>query len=101
MAKPPPILARVFRGPRVESAHRGSAAVVDERGALLASCGAPRLAFSARSAAKPFQAMPLLLAGGEKRFRLSDAEIALLCASHGGEPRHTAGGGEPLPKGGL
>ena len=32
--------------------------------------------------------MPLLLAGGEKKFGLGDAEIALMCASHGGEPRH-------------
>jgi L-asparaginase II len=101
MAKAPPVLARVFRGPRVESAHRGSAAVVDERGALLASCGDADLAVYARSAAKPFQAMPLLLAGGERRFRLSDAEIALLCASHGGEPRHTAVAAELLRKGGF
>jgi L-asparaginase II len=101
MTKAPPILARVFRGPRVESAHRGSTAVVDERGALLASCGDARLPVYARSAAKPFQAMPLLLAGGEKRFRLTDAEIALLCASHGGEPRHTAVASALLKKGGF
>ena len=101
MTKAPPVLARVFRGPRVESAHRGSAAVVDERGALLASCGDANLAVYARSAAKPFQAMPLLLAGGEKRFRLTDAEIALLCASHGGEPRHTAVASGLLRKGGF
>ena len=30
MPKPPPVLARVYRGPRVESAHRGSVAVVDD-----------------------------------------------------------------------
>ncbi|HEY1251256.1 MAG TPA: asparaginase [Thermoanaerobaculia bacterium] len=101
MTKAPPILARVFRGPRVESAHRGSAAVVDERGALLASCGDAALPVYARSAAKPFQAMPLLLAGGEKRFRLTDEEIALLCASHGGEPRHTAVASQLLKKGGF
>ncbi len=41
-----------------------------------------------RSAAKPFQALPLLEAGGERAFRLGDDEIALTCASHGGEPRH-------------
>jgi L-asparaginase II len=99
--KAPPILARVFRGPRVESAHRGSAAVVDERGALLASCGDAALPVYTRSAAKPFQAMPLLLAGGEKRYRLSDADIALICASHGGEPRHTALAAQLLKKGGF
>jgi L-asparaginase II len=99
--KAPPILARVFRGPRVESSHRGSAAVVDERGALLASCGDASQPIYARSAAKPFQALPLLLAGGEKRFRLGDAEVALICASHGGEPRHAALAAQLLKKGGF
>ena len=101
MTEAPPILARVFRGGRVESGHRGSVALANERGDLLASCGNPSLPIFARSAAKPFQAMPLLLAGGEKRFRLSDAEIALLCASHGGEPRHTAVAAALLKRGGF
>src|SRR6201987_790350 len=90
MTKAPPVLARVFRGPRVESAHRGSAAVVDERGALLASCGDAHVAVYARSAAKPFQAVPLLLAGGEKWFRLSAVAIAVLFASIAGAPRSPA-----------
>ncbi|MEP6993455.1 MAG: asparaginase [Acidobacteriota bacterium] len=101
MTKAPPILARVFRGTRVESVHRGTIAVVDERGSLLASCGDPSAPVFARSAAKPFQAMPLLLAGGEKRFGLSDSEIALLCASHGGEPRHASLAGRLLRRGGF
>ena len=88
MTKAPPVLARVYRGPHVESVHRGSVAVVDEKGRLVAHCGDAHTPVYARSAAKPFQAMPLLLAGGEKRFSLGDAEIALMCASHGGEPRH-------------
>ncbi len=101
MTKAPPIVARVFRGTRVESAHRGSAAVVDERGTLLASCGDPAAPVYARSAAKPFQALPLLMAGGEKRFRLSDDEVALACASHGGEPRHASLAAQMLKKGGF
>ena len=88
MAKASPVLARVYRGPRVESSHRGAVAVADESGTLVASCGDGALPVYARSAAKPFQVMPLLLGGGEKAFRLGDAEIALMCASHGGEPRH-------------
>ena len=101
MAKAPPILARVYRGPRVESAHRGSAAVADERGRTLASVGDAAAPVYARSAAKPFQAMPLLLAGGEREFRLSDAEIALMCASHGGEPRHALLAEKLLRRGGF
>jgi L-asparaginase II len=84
----PPILARVLRGDRTESVHRGSIAVVDEDGALLGRAGSPRDAIYVRSAAKPFQAMSLLEAGGEKAFRLGSDEIAVICASHGGEPRH-------------
>jgi L-asparaginase II len=83
-----PVLARVLRGGRVESLHRGDVAVVDEEGVLLAWAGDPRRPIYVRSAAKPFQAMPLLAAGGERAFRLGSDEIALMCASHGGEPRH-------------
>jgi L-asparaginase II len=101
VTKPSPLLARVYRGPHVESTHRGSAAVSDERGRLLQSCGDAHLDVYVRSAAKPFQAMPLLLAGGEKRFELSDAEIALLCASHGGEPVHVRTARGLLRRGGF
>jgi L-asparaginase II len=101
MPKAPPVLARVYRGPRVESLHRGSVAVVDERGALLAGCGDPTAPVYVRSAAKPFQAIPLLEAGGEKSFRLTQEEIALMCASHGGEPRHAQTAGRMLRKGGF
>ena len=97
----PPILARVWRGDRVESAHRGSVAVVDEDGRLVAGAGAPRGGIYLRSAAKPFQAMPLLEAGGEKVFRLGRDEIALFCASHGGEPRHVRVARRILDRGGF
>jgi len=97
----PPVLARVYRGPYVESLHRGSVAVVDERGGSIAACGDPGESVYARSAAKPFQALPLLLAGGERRFRLGDAHIALMCASHGGEPRHVRAAEELLRRGGF
>ncbi len=98
---PPPILARVTRGDRVESVHRGSVAVVDEAGCLRASAGVPRAGIYWRSAAKPFQAMALLEAGGETAFRLGSDEIALICASHGGEPRHVAAARRLLERGGF
>jgi L-asparaginase II len=68
MSSPAPVLARVFRGGRVESTHRGSVAVVDERARILAFAGNPMARIYLRSAAKPFQAMPLLAAGGERAF---------------------------------
>ncbi|MEA2572446.1 MAG: hypothetical protein QOI24_4447, partial [Acidobacteriota bacterium] len=53
-------LARVYRGGLVESFHSGSIAVVGSDGNLLAYAGDPALVTCIRSAAKPFQAMPLL-----------------------------------------
>jgi len=41
-----------------------------------------------RSALKPFQAMPLV-AGFADQYALSDADIAVLCASHNGEAAHS------------
>ena len=74
---PPPILARVWRGNRIGSVHRGSVAVMDAEGRLVAAAGVPRGRIYLRSAAKPFQAMPPLEAGGEQAFRLGNDEIAL------------------------
>jgi len=96
-----PVLARVLRGGRVESLHRGDVAVVDEDGRLLASCGDPDRRVFVRSAAKPFQALPLLERGGAEVFRLAAPEIALMCASHGGEPRHVRAASRMLSRGGF
>ena len=83
-----PVLALVTRGGRLESQHRGDVAVIDEEGQTIASAGDPRRRIYLRSAAKPFQALPLLEGGGEQAFGLTNDDIALMCASHGGEPRH-------------
>ena len=93
------ILANVYRGPHVESFHTGSIAVVDARGRLLALAGDPHLKTSIRSAAKPFQAIPLLEYGGVDEFELTGEEIALTCASHGGEPVHVSTAAALLRKG--
>ena len=95
------ILARVYRGPHVESFHSGSIAVVDSHGHLLAFAGDPNFRTSLRSAAKPFQAIPLLEYGGVDEFELSPEEIALTCASHGGEPLHVSTAAAMLRKGEL
>jgi L-asparaginase II len=43
-----------------------------------------------RSCAKPIQVLPLIEDGGADALGITDAEIALACASHNGEPRHLA-----------
>jgi len=72
----------------VENVHMGSVAVVDRSGKLLYSAGEPHYMTFTRSALKPFQALPFLLAGGADRFGFSRPELALLCASHSGEESH-------------
>ena len=93
------ILARAYRGDYVESFHTGSIAVVDSLGRLLAYAGEPGLQTCLRSAAKPFQAIPLLEYGGLEEYELSGEELALTCASHGGEPVHVATAAALLRKG--
>jgi L-asparaginase II len=81
-------LAQLTRGAAVESIHYGSIAVVDRQGRLLSAAGDPAVVTMTRSALKPFQAMPFVAAGGPERFGYSKAQVALLCASHSGEPCH-------------
>jgi L-asparaginase II len=54
-----------------------------------------------RSAVKVLQALPLVASGAADRFGLTDAELALACASHGGEVRHAATAASMLAKAGL
>ena len=77
-------------GYTVENIHMGSVAVVDTSGKLIWSAGDPDAMTFTRSALKPFQALPFVLAGGPARFGLSSAELALMCASHSGEDKHLA-----------
>ncbi len=70
--------------------HYGAIAVVDVDGNLLASYGDPLLKAFLRSAAKPFQVMPFVLAGGLDHFGITPQELALMCASHSGTDEHVA-----------
>jgi L-asparaginase II len=80
----------VTRGAIVESRHRVHAAVADSTGRVIASALEPSVVTHWRSCAKPFQVMPLLESGGFDRAGWGDDQLALACASHGGEPEHVA-----------
>ncbi|MEO7998804.1 MAG: asparaginase [Gemmatimonadaceae bacterium] len=80
----------VTRGGVVESRHRVDAAVVDANGELLHRAGNPGVFTWWRSCAKPFQVMPLVESGGLQKLDWKGDELALACASHGGEPEHVA-----------
>lgn len=92
-------LVSVYRGGRLEAFHIGSIAVVDCYGRLVASAGDPAVETFLRSTAKPFQAIPLLQEGALEEFDLTGEELALICASHGGEPHHVSTAAAILRKG--
>ena len=82
-------LVHVIRGGLVESIHRGDLAVVDWQGNLTYSVGAPKDKVTfIRSSSKPIQALTVVESGATEHFGLSEAEIAMMCASHGGEDGH-------------
>lgn len=76
------------RGGLVECVHHGSIAVVDLDGKLIAGAGDPASVNFTRSSLKPLQALPFVEAGGMSRFGFTSQELALMCASHGGEAVH-------------
>src|SRR5947209_2527105 len=84
-----PVVVEVTRGDRVESAHRGAIAVCDAHGSLRLAIGDVASPVYPRSSLKPIQAIPLIETGAASLFSLGSEEIALACASHSGEPRHT------------
>ncbi len=96
-----PILVQALRGGVVESAHRGALAVVDADGGLHSALGDIERPIFPRSAIKLLQALPLVASGAAERWGLGDEELALACASHGGEPRHTATAAAMLAKAGV
>jgi len=95
-----PVVAEALRGGRVESAHRGSGAVVDADGAIVMAFGDIERPVYPRSAVKALQALPLIESGAADRLALSPKEIALACASHSGEPEHVATARAMLAKAG-
>jgi L-asparaginase II len=94
-------MMEVVRGGLVESRHQVHVAVVDARGGLVAWNGDPDTMTFYRSAAKPFQALPLVEEGVTDRLGLTSEELALCCASHEGEDAHVAGTRSILAKAGL
>ena len=94
-------LVAVRRGPMVESIHRGRLVFCDPAGNVLDATGDPEAYVFARSSAKPFQALPLVLSGAADAFGLTDEELAVACASHNAEGPHLAAVRSLLEKAGL
>lgn len=76
-----PIHVIVRRGGVVESRHVAHAVAVQD-GAVVGEAGDPGETCFFRSSAKPIQALPVI----RERADLTDAEVAIVCASHQAEP---------------
>lgn len=94
-------LIELTRGGYSECLHFGAVAVVNARGDVLAHVGNPGLVTFSRSTLKALQALPFVEAGGPHQLGYTQAEVALLCASHNGEPMHVLAAQSMLDKAGA
>jgi L-asparaginase II len=94
-------LVETFRGGTRECVHFGALALSDARGRVLAHAGDPHWVTFTRSTLKPLQALPFVQGGGVAHFGLSRGNLALLCASHNGEPMHVQQVEQILGKAGV
>ncbi|MEL6519668.1 MAG: asparaginase [Pseudomonadota bacterium] len=79
----------IWRGEIRESVHNVLAVVCDRAGNVEEAWGNPTEVILPRSSSKMIQALPLLTSGAAEAYRLTDAHLALACASHQGAPIHT------------
>lgn len=78
----------VRRGARVESVHQVAACVAGVDGEIVMRVGTVQTPVFLRSSAKPFIAAAAVRAGVLERFGFGERELAVMCASHNGEPGH-------------
>jgi L-asparaginase II len=78
----------VTRGPRLESVHAVAACASDAAGNVLLALGSIDEPVFLRSSAKPFITGAGVRAGTVERFGFDDRELAVMSASHNGEPFH-------------
>ena len=92
-----PVLAAVVRSGFVESRHTGSLVALDGSGRVALAVGDVDAAVLPRSANKPLQAAAMVRAGLD----LDGSLLALVAASHSGEPLHVEGVLDILAEAGL
>ena len=84
--KNPQAMAELWRGAMLESVHAGHAVICDAKGVVQA-WGDPDAVIFPRSSCKMVQALPLMESGAGAG--LTQAQLALACASHQGAALHT------------
>jgi L-asparaginase II len=80
-------MVEVLRGGRVESSHAGHAVICNAKGEVVRAWGNPAAMIFPRSSCKMIQALPLLESGVGRD--LTQAHLAMACASHQGAAVHT------------
>ena len=91
----------VTRGALAESVHAVVACAADASGNVALSYGDIDAPIYLRSAAKPFIAAAVMASRANERFGFDEREIAVMAASHNGEPEHVAAVVSILAKIGL
>jgi L-asparaginase II len=80
-------MVELWRGDLLESMHCGHAVICDAKG-IVAAWGNPEAVIFPRSSCKMLQALPLIESGAASAHGLTDAHLALSCASHNGAQLH-------------
>lgn len=87
MAEP---AVEIRRGGKVESLVHADGVVVESSGRVVAWFGNPERETYWRSSAKPFQAIPVITSGAAAQYHFTAEDLAMICASHGGEEKHVS-----------
>jgi L-asparaginase II len=85
-----PLRVERLRAGVVEAFHNVDLVMVNARGEIVAQYGDPKRPAPPRSASKLAQAVPYITTGAADAQKASEAELALICASHSGMPIHVA-----------
>jgi len=82
------LITKVMRSGHVESFHVGFGIVCEPDGKIIQHFGEETYPTYVRSSAKPLQAAAVIRSGAADHFKLTDAELAVICSSHNAEPVH-------------
>jgi L-asparaginase II len=93
-------VAELWRGGVLEGVHLGHAVICDAKG-VVEAWGNPQAVIFPRSSCKMIQALPLLETGAAAERGLTDAHLALACASHQGAALHVGMAGRWIADLGL
>lgn len=94
-------IAQKYLGSLVDLTHHGHIVVADTEGRICYSYGDPERVTFLRSSAKPLQALAVAQSGALEHYGITDRELAVMCASHNGEPFHVEAVRSILAKAGL